>query len=65
MLAAEQKGTTADKLGLLPAPHNLDTDGSVKVPEKWENMVRRSEAFQEKIGALKSPPKTPPHGGKR
>ncbi len=44
LLHAEQSGG----LNLLPAPHRLDTDGSVAVPRKWENMVRGSEAYQEK-----------------
>lgn len=55
LLQAEANGD----LALLPAPHRLDVDGSVKVPEKWENMVRRSEAFKEKALA-KTPPSTPP-----
>ena len=50
---------TSESLGLLPAPHHLDTDGSVKVPDKWENMVRRSEAFKEKQ-LTRTPPRTPP-----
>ena len=44
LLQAEQSG----QLKLLPAPHRLDTDGSVAVPRKWENMVRGSEAYKEK-----------------
>ena len=55
---------TADKLGLLPAPHHLDADGSVRVPEKWENMVRRSDAFKEKTAA-RTPPRTPPRAAQK
>ena len=55
LLQAEASGT----LALMPAPHRLDVDGSVKVPEKWENMVKRSEAYKQKASA-KTPPGTPP-----
>jgi len=44
LLQAEQTGS----LNLLPAPHRMDTDGSVAVPRKWENMVKGSEAYREK-----------------
>lgn len=64
LLQAEKSGSTADKLGLLPAPHHLDADGSVRVPQKWENMVRRSDAFKEKTAA-KTPPRTPPRAAQK
>lgn len=46
---------------LLPAPHKLDVDGSVKVPQKWSNMIRNSEAFKSYTKEqTKTPPRTPP-----
>jgi hypothetical protein len=49
LLQAEQSGA----LNLLPAPHRMDTDGSVAVPRKWENMVKGSEAYREKSAMAK------------
>jgi hypothetical protein len=31
----------------------MDTDGSVAVPRKWENMVKGSEAYREKAAMAK------------
>ena len=42
----------------MPAPHRLDVDGSVKVPEKWENMVKRTEAYKQQAFP-KTPTSTP------
>jgi hypothetical protein len=40
LLEAERSGTTWRDQGLKPAPHFLDADGTVKVPQNWQSMVR-------------------------
>lgn len=58
LLQALIEAEASGKLALMPAPHRLDVDGSVKVPEKWENMVKRTEAYKQNFA--KTPPNTPP-----
>ncbi|CAL5228863.1 g12074 [Coccomyxa viridis] len=58
MLEAERDGKGWKELGLLPAPHFHDKDGSVKVPSKWENIVRGHQVFSD--SSSKTPPRTPP-----
>ena len=40
LLEAERSGTTWRDQGLKAAPHFLDADGTVKVPQNWQSMVR-------------------------
>ena len=40
LLEAERSGTTWRDQGLKQAPHFLAEDGSVKVPQNWQSMVR-------------------------
>ncbi len=42
LLEAQQKGETWQALGLAPAPHIHDTDGTVKVPVKWNDVLKRA-----------------------
>lgn len=58
LLEAEQKGL----IPRLEAPiHFHDKDGSVKVPPKWDNILRKSEVYKElSMGGRKTPPLTPP-----
>lgn len=61
LLEAERTGATWRTLGLPAAPHYLETDGSVKVPDKWENILMHSEVFQlEEERVAKARPRTPP-----
>lgn len=34
----------------------------LQVPAKWDNILRKSEVYQEIAGDTKTPPKTPPRG---
>lgn len=47
LLEAEKSGTTWRDQGLKPAPHFLADDGTVKVPQNWQSMVRVSVALGE------------------
>lgn len=48
-----------ETLRLAAAPHFHETDGSVAVPRKWENILSKSEVFQAPPGG-RTPPRTPP-----
>lgn len=43
LLMAEASGVGPKNLPLLPPPNVLEQDGSVKVPTRWENLLKRSE----------------------
>lgn len=43
LLMAEAAGVGPKDLMLLPPPNVLEEDGSVKVPTRWENLLKRSE----------------------
>lgn len=43
LLMAEASGVGPKSLPLLPPPNVLEQDGSVKVPTRWENLLKRSE----------------------
>ncbi|KAK9802898.1 hypothetical protein WJX73_003346 [Symbiochloris irregularis] len=60
LLEAANKGEDWKALGLQAAPHYVESDGSIKVPEKWENIVKRSEAYKVQQQQSKTPPRTPP-----
>jgi hypothetical protein len=61
LLEAEKKGENWQTLGLPAPPNVLESDGSVKVPPKWENILRQSEVFAKASKtAPKTPPRTPP-----
>lgn len=55
LLEAERKGMVP----LLEAPkHFHDKDGTIKVPPKWENILKQSEVYKEI--SSNGPPRTPP-----
>ena len=70
LLEAEGKGETWKVLGLPAAPHLIGVDGEVRVPDRWENLIRGSEGYKEYVQqqkaakaaarAAKSPNRTPP-----
>ena len=70
LLEAEGKGDTWKVLGLPAAPHLIGVDGEVRVPDRWENLIRGSEGYKEYVQrqkaakaaarAAKSPNRTPP-----
>ena len=70
LLEAEAKGETWKVLGLPAAPHLIGVDGEVRVPDRWENLIRGSEGYKEYVQqqktakaagkAAKSPNRTPP-----
>lgn len=60
LLEAESRGETWQTLGLPAPPSVLEGDGSVKVPPKWENILRASDVFSPQKAAPKTPPRTPP-----
>ena len=63
LLEAERRGETTATLRLEAAPHFHESDGSVAVPRKWENILSKSEVFQKPRpadGAARTPPRTPP-----
>eukprot|EP00884_Botryococcus_braunii_P016793 jgi/Botrbrau1/3798/Bobra.0183s0030.1 len=60
LLEAESKGESWQRLGLPAPPNVLESDGSVKVPPKWENILRASDVFSPPKAAPKTPPRTPP-----
>ena len=70
LLEAEGKGDTWKVLGLPAAPHLIGVDGEVRVPDRWENLIRGSEGYKEYVQqqkaakaaakAAKSPIGTPP-----
>ena len=60
LLEAAKKGEDWKTLGLLPAPHYVESDGSIMVPAKWENLIRASEVFKEQKTPPRTPPQTPP-----
>lgn len=43
LLASEAAGLRKEVLALPAAPHFMERDGTVKVPPKWENMVRANQ----------------------
>ena len=47
LLEAEGKGETWKVLGLPAAPHLIGVDGEVRVPDRWENLIRGSEGYME------------------
>ena len=47
-MAATAKGETWQALGLAPAPHIHDADGTVAVPPKWNNVLARAVKELEK-----------------
>ncbi|GMH44048.1 hypothetical protein BSKO_11982 [Bryopsis sp. KO-2023] len=49
LLSAEAAGVGPKHLSLAAAPHVLESDGSVKVPTRWENLLKRSEETLKKI----------------
>ena len=64
LLEAERRGETVETLRLEPAPHFHESDGSVSVPKKWENILSKSEVFAkprqaDSAGAVKTPPRSP------
>ena len=54
LLEAEAKGENWKALGLKEAPHFVESDGSIKVPQRWNNILASAER------ALASPNRTPP-----
>lgn len=59
LLEAEHAGTTWRDEGLQQAPHFMDSDGSVKVPQRWDDMVRYTVRRMEGstgLGGAASPP---------
>ena len=63
LLEAAKNGQDSKSLGLLPAPHHVETDGSIRVPPKWENTMKKaweSEAFKKQKMPPGTPPRTPP-----
>ena len=70
LLEAEGKGETWKVLGPPAAPHLIGVDGEVRVPDRWENLIRGSEGYKEHVQqqkaakaaarAAKSPSRTPP-----
>lgn len=48
LLEAEARGEDRQALGLPDAPHYLESDGSIKIPTKWEYILARE---QEKVEA--------------
>ncbi|BDA45542.1 Pre-mRNA-splicing factor 18 [Coccomyxa sp. Obi] len=57
LLEAERKGMVP----LLEAPkHFHDKDGTIKVPPKWENILKQSEVYKEiSNGTPRTPPRSP------
>ena len=64
LLAAEYTGDTWQEQGLQQAPHLLDTDGSVKVPQAWKATLKQT--YRENPDIIKivagsdSPARKPP-----
>jgi len=61
LLDAEKTGNTWREQGLQPAPHFMDSDGSVKVPQSWSDMVRNTVRKMDGGPARSS---SPPVGGR-
>lgn len=65
LTAAEHAGDTWRAHGLQSAPHLLDTDGSVKVPQAWKDTLK--QIYRENPDIVKgaagtaSPSRKPPH----
>eukprot|EP00775_Hariotina_reticulata_P006926 gene6926-7144_t len=55
LLEAQAKGELP--LALPAAPHSMAPDGSVKIPPKWEHVLKQQI---KQVAAAKTPPKTPP-----
>lgn len=63
LLEAERKGL----MPLLEAPkHFHDKDGTIKVPPKWDNILKQSEVYKElSKGPSRTPPRSPLAEGSR
>ena len=61
-MAAEHAGDTWRQHGMQSAPHLLDTDGSVKVPQAWKDTLK--QVYKDNPDILRagtgSPAKKPP-----
>uniref|UniRef100_A0A061S944 Pre-mRNA-splicing factor 18 n=1 Tax=Tetraselmis sp. GSL018 TaxID=582737 RepID=A0A061S944_9CHLO len=45
LLQSEAAGLKSETLALPPAPHFMESDGTVKVPVRWKNIVRAHESL--------------------
>ena len=48
LMEAEWKETDWKSLGLPEAPHNLESDGTVRVPQKWQHQLKAARAREGK-----------------
>lgn len=51
-MAAEHSGDTWREHGMQSAPHMLDSDGSVKVPQAWKDTLKQT--YRENPDILKT-----------